>query len=844
MRPISKLVLTGLAVTIVAASLSPFIVSQSDNPCAGCHSNYYMYLDILEGDAGNILPTTLNETDTLTVTVAMKVTCNAPQHNVMSSIQGSLASQNGHFRVISNPASVGSLANGQTGKATWQIAALSSGPDMLLITAQGRSSHYNCQFTDSHSPSPSIVVTKAGVNLPPSISLTSPVPGDRLTGGADRTVGWNAQDEDTANCQVGLFYSTDDFKSSNQTLATGLPATQTYTWALPIMDSASVKLKASIVDPKGLYNETVMGGPITIDSSPPSITSVEPADKQKDVGGSAYIVVKFSEPVVESTAQAAFGISPDPQGLAWSWSADHATMTATHNVFGPGTRYTCSMSSGIKDRSNPGNVDQTPFSWSFTTPAVIIPRPSIALSAPSGGDGYYAGDKVQVRWSASGGTGALAVNLSISQNDTAGPFSPIAKDLPNTGGYSFNAPDAVSDTCVVEATVYDQNGMGSSTLSGDFSIAMGLALAATFPSGASPFLANDTVDVSWTATGGRGSVSLVVYFQPDANSTPQALASRLPRSGIYRWTAPELNTGSAMLILNATDGWNRSVANSSEPLTIKTKNPPPPPPPPPPPVKVNRAPVIIFDIREKRVMEKSLTTFDAAASFDPDGDAIYYIWDFGDDSGVINTTTPVVTHVFLGAGDYAVQLTVGDGNAEPFQTMMVRVDGASAPVAGTGTDWAMISFGIMVIIMGSVGTVYAAASRICKDDENVSGGNAATDGPSLRPTGNDAAPAPSDQVYQVEPNEPSDAVPADRAAPAAGAIQGPPPPLSFDRNACIGCGGCARRCANKAITLVNKRPSLEPDKCNGCGECVKKCVKGAISPNPAHRIQERGVEGR
>jgi 6-phosphogluconolactonase (cycloisomerase 2 family) len=53
------------------------------------------------------------------------------------------------------------------------------------------------------------------------------------------------------------------------------------------------------------------------------------------------------------------------------------------------------------------------------------------------------------------------------------------------------------------------------------------------------------------------------------------------------------------------------------------------------------------------------TTFDAAASSDPDGTVASYAWNFGD--GVTTTTgSPTVTHVYAGPGNYTASLTVTD----------------------------------------------------------------------------------------------------------------------------------------------------------------------------------------
>lgn len=45
---------------------------------------------------------------------------------------------------------------------------------------------------------------------------------------------------------------------------------------------------------------------------------------------------------------------------------------------------------------------------------------------------------------------------------------------------------------------------------------------------------------------------------------------------------------------------------------------------------------------------------------------------------------------------------------------------------------------------------------------------------------------------------------------------------------CIGCGDCAERCVNNAISLKDELASIDADTCIGCGECILICPNGAI----------------
>ena len=48
---------------------------------------------------------------------------------------------------------------------------------------------------------------------------------------------------------------------------------------------------------------------------------------------------------------------------------------------------------------------------------------------------------------------------------------------------------------------------------------------------------------------------------------------------------------------------------------------------------------------------------------------------------------------------------------------------------------------------------------------------------------------------------------------------------------CVGCGSCQKDCAHSAITITDRKASIDHAKCVGCGKCAESC--------PQHTIQIR-----
>jgi serine protease len=95
------------------------------------------------------------------------------------------------------------------------------------------------------------------------------------------------------------------------------------------------------------------------------------------------------------------------------------------------------------------------------------------------------------------------------------------------------------------------------------------------------------------------------------------------------------------------------------------------------PTGPNRAPVAAFSTS----YSGTEVTFDAGASFDPDGDPLSFAWDFGDGAEARGAT---VVHRFTEPGSFVVELTVIDGRG--------GVDSATAtlPVGEVAGDLAVI----------------------------------------------------------------------------------------------------------------------------------------------------------
>ncbi len=90
----------------------------------------------------------------------------------------------------------------------------------------------------------------------------------------------------------------------------------------------------------------------------------------------------------------------------------------------------------------------------------------------------------------------------------------------------------------------------------------------------------------------------------------------------------------------------------------------------------NQPPVADYSYQPVEPMAGQPVTFDASDSYDPDGDIVSYVWDFGDETAGNGKT---IEHVYAGSGSFMVSLTVTD-RENAIDTLTKPIEVSEAPI--------------------------------------------------------------------------------------------------------------------------------------------------------------------
>ncbi len=304
----------------------------------------------------------------------------------------------------------------------------------------------------------------------PTITLTSPAGGEDWTGDSFHIVAYTTGDPDSPFLAITFEFSSDDGAtwSPAGSIPNQAPGPHATTWRVPLADTATARLRVCASD-GGNPPACATSGRFTVDSTPPTVTFVSPANGATGVPLTEPVIATFSEPLNLSAVVAPLTLAPAVAGLSYGWFGD--VLTVTHDPFAACTRYTATVGAGagLKDLSDPGNPLAADVSWSFTTACA----PTVTLTSPAGGEDWTGGSTHSIAYTTADPDNAtvdVVIEVSLDNGTTwsSGPSFPGQA----TGSHSdpWTVPSVDTAGAMVRACASDRVFPRVCDASGSFTI--------------------------------------------------------------------------------------------------------------------------------------------------------------------------------------------------------------------------------------------------------------------------------------------------------------------------------------------------------------------------------------
>ncbi|MBL0061392.1 MAG: T9SS type A sorting domain-containing protein [bacterium] len=199
--------------------------------------------------------------------------------------------------------------------------------------------------------------------------------------------------------------------------------------------------------------------------------------------------------------------------------------------------------------------------------------PSVTLTAPNGGETWYVGDADTIRWSSTGFSGNVAIEINRSY--PAGAWTAITSSASNTGSYRWVVTSGTTSAASIRVRSIN---VPSARDSSDavFAIAP-RSVTVTAPNTAVTWLVGDSADITWTSQNMSENVSIEINrTYPSATWT--MLASSVANAGTYRWLVSSPTGGTARIRVSGTthtsvrDTSNTNFTIGSRSLTVTSPN--------------------------------------------------------------------------------------------------------------------------------------------------------------------------------------------------------------------------------------------------------------------------------
>ena len=261
----------------------------------------------------------------------------------------------------------------------------------------------------------------AGDLTAPTVAVSSPNGGEDWKAGSSHAITWTASDN-VAVTAIDLAWSSDGGASYPNVIASSLANSGTFSWVVADAPGTSVRVRVTARDAASNSAADASDANLAISRFTVSATagaggSVSPAGTTSVAQGANVLISVTPDPNFQISAVAIDGV---PSGAPASVS--FTNITANHT-----------LAATFRDAA----------------------APVVSVTAPLGGETWDLGTSHVITWTASDNTGVDSIRIEHSSTGIAGPWSPLANGLTNSGSFNWTVTGTPTDSAYVRVTAFD-----------------------------------------------------------------------------------------------------------------------------------------------------------------------------------------------------------------------------------------------------------------------------------------------------------------------------------------------------------------------------------------------------
>jgi hypothetical protein len=398
--------------------------------------------------------------------------------------------------------------------------------------------------------------------VPPTVEVIAPDGGEVWIGGSNHNITWTANDSGSGfgATPIVIWFTSNEGASWNY--VTTETNSGSYSWTLPTIDSTQCRVSVEATDQALNTGRDMSAATFTIDSTPPSVTSIEVVDR------SSGNPLRTNEQAVSVEA---FGVSGDATQMRLAENSGFTVNETPWITYEANYEYTLSTGDGSKTVYF--KVRDAALQESNTVSDSIIldtTGPTSTSITINSGDSY---------------TNEVNVVLSLTATDAWVPIEMIVSNEASFIGANWESFSGTKAWTLLSGdgtkTVYAKFRDGGSNESGSESDDILLdttppTVEVTSPDGGENWAGGSNHNITWTAVdsgSGFGAAPIVIWFTSN-DGTNWNYVTTETNSGSYSWTVPTIDSTQCRVSVEATDrSLNTGRDKSAATFTIDSTAP-------------------------------------------------------------------------------------------------------------------------------------------------------------------------------------------------------------------------------------------------------------------------------